>query len=88
VATSGSPPEVKILPPPAAAEYLGLSESMLAKMRCLGGGPIYFKLGRAVRYPQNDLDEWLAARRVRHSSDAARLPDRLTEQKKGQAMKT
>jgi len=39
VATSGNPLEVKILPPHAAAEYVGLSESMLAKMRCLGGGP-------------------------------------------------
>ena len=77
MATSDNPPEVKILPPPAAAEYLGLSESMIAKMRCLGGGPAYFKLGRAVRYRRDDLDEWLSARRVRHSSDAARLPPRL-----------
>ena len=88
MATNRNPPTDKIMPPTEAAEYVGLSESMLAKMRCLGGGPVYIKLGRAVRYPQNDLDEWLAARRVRHSSDAARLPDRLTEQKKGQAMKT
>ena len=67
------------MPPTEAAEYVGLSESMLAKMRCLGGGPVYLKLGRAVRYRQDDLDEWLNARRVRHSSDAARLAPRLCE---------
>jgi len=58
---------------------LGLDAvSMLAKLRCLGGGPVYLKLGRAVRYRQDDLDSWLNARRVRHSSDAAHLPGRLT----------
>jgi predicted DNA-binding transcriptional regulator AlpA len=77
VATNSKPPEVKIVPPAVAAEYVGLSESMLAKMRCLGGGPTYLKLGRAVRYRQDDLDAWLNARRVRHSSDAARLSPRL-----------
>jgi len=77
VVTSDIPPATNILLPGAAAEYVGLSQSMIAKMRCMGGGPAYFKLGRAVRYRQADLDEWLSARRVRHSSDAARLPPRL-----------
>jgi predicted DNA-binding transcriptional regulator AlpA len=83
LATNSKPPEVNIMSPAELAIYVGLSESMLAKMRCLGGGPEYFKLGRAVRYPQSDVDGWLADRRVRHSSDAARLPVRLTEPKKG-----
>ena len=79
MATNSNPPTDKIMPPTEAAGYVGLSDSMLAKMRCLGGGPVYFKLGRAVRYRQDDLDAWLNARRVRHSSDAARLSRRLCE---------
>jgi len=79
VATNGNPPKVKIMPPTEAAEYVGLSESMMAKLRCLGGGSAYFKLGRAVRYRQDDLDEWLATRRVRNTSDASRLSPSLCD---------
>jgi hypothetical protein len=32
-----------------AANYVGLSISTLNKLRCTGSGPVYFKLGRAVR---------------------------------------
>ncbi len=88
MATNGNPSKITIMPPTEAAEYVGLSESMMAKLRCLGGGAEYFKLGRAVRYRQDDLDAWLAGRRVRNTSDAARLPARLTEKKGGQAMET
>jgi excisionase family DNA binding protein len=51
-----------------AANYLGLSPSTLNKLRCTGTGPIYFKLGRAVRYDPQDLDHWLAARRISSTS--------------------
>jgi hypothetical protein len=61
-----------------AAVYLNLSRSMLAKMRCLGGGPEYLKFGRTVRYDMDSLDDWSTARRARNTSDAARLPARLT----------
>jgi predicted DNA-binding transcriptional regulator AlpA len=77
VATNDNTQEVEILTSAAAAEYVSLSVSMLAKMRCLGGGPAYIKLGRAVRYARVDLDFWLAARRVRNTSDADRLPASL-----------
>lgn len=46
-----------------AAEHLRLSKSTLDKLRCHGGGPTYFKLGRAIVYAQADLDTWMAARR-------------------------
>ncbi|WP_164658141.1 AlpA family transcriptional regulator [Tropicibacter sp. Alg240-R139] len=46
-----------------AAEYLGLSESYLAKLRMGTGlqvGPSYLKVGlRAVRYRRADLDAWM-----------------------------
>ena len=55
---------------PAAAEYLGLSASTLAKMRLRGDGPFYSKAGpRVVVYDVVDLDAWLASRRRRSTSD-------------------
>ncbi|MFT4116575.1 helix-turn-helix transcriptional regulator [Bradyrhizobium sp.] len=41
----------------------GLSRSTLAKRRCDGTGPAFFKLGRAVKYDRADLDAWIASRR-------------------------
>jgi hypothetical protein len=68
----------ELLLPEQAAGQLHLSDSSLTKMRCLGGGPEYLKFGRSVRYEQKAVDDWLSARRVRNTSDAARLPSRLT----------
>jgi excisionase family DNA binding protein len=57
------------LPVQEAANYLGLAVSTLNKLRCSGGGPAFFKLGRAVRYDLEDLKEWLASRRFRSTSE-------------------
>jgi predicted DNA-binding transcriptional regulator AlpA len=54
-----------------AAQRLGLSISTLEKMRCLGGGPAYLKLGRRVVYEVADLDAWKAARRTLSTSQRA-----------------
>jgi predicted DNA-binding transcriptional regulator AlpA len=54
---------------PAAAKYCGVSESYLSKGRCLGYGPAYLKLGKAVVYDQSDLDIWLAEHRRGSTSD-------------------
>ncbi|MQX36875.1 helix-turn-helix transcriptional regulator [Roseospira navarrensis] len=55
---------------PAAAVYLGLSASTLAKMRLRGDGPVYSKAGpRIVLYDVADLDVWLAGRRRTSTSD-------------------
>ncbi len=57
--------------PKVAAAYIGLSASLLAKMRVYGGGPVYSKAGpRVVIYNVEDLDAWLAARRRRSTSDS------------------
>ena len=45
-----------------AASYVGLSKSSLDKLRCFGGGPRFFKLGRAVIYDVADLDVWVSER--------------------------
>lgn len=54
-----NPPSIRY-PVTRAAEYLGVSVSMLNKARTYGGGPVYFKLGRRVVYDVNDLDAYLA----------------------------
>ena len=43
-----------------AAAYLGLAVSTLNKWRCYGEGPKYLKLGRAVRYRKQELDQFLS----------------------------
>ncbi len=53
----------------AAAIYLGLSKSTLAKMRLRGDGPQYAKLGqRVVVYDTSDLDAWVNARKLNSTS--------------------
>ncbi|WP_425475862.1 helix-turn-helix transcriptional regulator [Mesorhizobium yinganensis] len=47
----------------AAADYIGLSASWLNKSRMSGTGPVYLKVGGAVRYLAADLDAWLAGQR-------------------------
>ena len=51
-----------------AAEYLGLAQSTLNKWRCVGGGPKYLKMGKAVRYRMIDIQKWLEANRHLHTS--------------------
>lgn len=52
-----------------AADYIGLSKSLLDKLRCYGGGPVYAKLGSSVVYTTDDLDAWVSARRVVPAND-------------------
>ena len=48
----------------AAARYVGLAPSTLAKMRVRGDGPPFSKAGaRVVVYDVRDLDDWLRATR-------------------------
>jgi len=53
-----------------AAVALRLSEPTLKRLRVEGRGPKYIKLNRSVRYRQSDLDEWIAGRVVRSTSEA------------------
>jgi excisionase family DNA binding protein len=52
-----------------AAGYLKLGESTLAKLFVSGDGPPAIKIGRSVRYSSVDLNEWMAAKRRRSTSD-------------------
>ena len=55
-----------------AAHYVGLSRRTLEKMRTAGGGPLFRKHGRYVRYHIDDLDEWSA----QHVKTSTSEPDR------------
>ncbi len=52
-----------------AAEYLGIAQQTLAKLRWAGTSPPYFKIGRQVVYKRVELDAWLGTRRRRSTSD-------------------
>jgi hypothetical protein len=51
-----------------AARLLRLSERTLERLRVSGGGPIYVKAGRSVRYRECDLVAWIAERIVSSTS--------------------
>lgn len=69
----------KVLTASAAARFVGLSESTLAKLRLNGNGPTYCKLGRRVVYRPADLEQWLQSRTTSDTSDAdARFLKALT----------
>lgn len=64
---------MRIIPAAKANQYLterevaalaAISRSWLQKMRMGGCGPTYYKLGRAVRYLEADVQAWLAAQRA------------------------
>jgi hypothetical protein len=52
-----------------AAAFLGVSASMLNKLRCSGGGPIFCKIGRRCVYDLGDLENWVASRKHQHTSE-------------------
>jgi predicted DNA-binding transcriptional regulator AlpA len=53
----------------AAAAHIGTSKSFLDKARCTGDGPPFYKIGSSVIYDEADLDEYMAARKRRSTSD-------------------
>ena len=53
----------------SAAHYLGIGAGTLNKMRLVGNGPAYSKLGHTVVYDIADLDRWATERRVRSTSE-------------------
>ncbi len=52
-----------------AADYLKVSPSKLEKLRCYGGGPKFYKIGRRIVYDRQDLDIWLEPLKRRSTSD-------------------
>jgi hypothetical protein len=52
-----------------AAVYCNISPSYLNKLRVVGTGPIFIRLGRRISYDTRDLDIWLNAGRRRSTAD-------------------
>ena len=59
----------RLLTPKEAANVLRLSLSWLAKARMRGDGPPYVKLGRAIRYREGALVQWLRSRQRLSTSE-------------------
>lgn len=53
-----------------AAEYLGLGKSTLDKLRVVGGGPAFIKIGKRVVYDPADLDAWFASHKRASTSES------------------
>jgi len=61
----------QILNTSEASSYLKLAKATLEAWRTRGGGPVFLKLGKAVRYRQSDLDSFLQSRTFDNTSQAA-----------------
>ena len=54
--------DIRFLRPSAVAEILDVSEETLRSWRAKDNGPQFIKLGRAVRYAEPSLVEWIYSR--------------------------
>jgi excisionase family DNA binding protein len=63
---------VRLLTQSDAAKLLRLSERTLERLRLQGGGPLYVKAGRSVRYREADIEAWITARVVNSTSEEMR----------------
>ena len=52
-----------------AAPFTGHSVSTLQKKRVTGDGPLFVKIGRSVRYREEDLEAYVSARVVGSTSE-------------------
>ena len=57
-----------------AAQYVGVSKSLLDKMRTAGVGPDHFRVGARVVYDATHLDAWLESKKVRCTAQPADTP--------------
>lgn len=53
------------------AEMLEMTESWLEQMRLRGGGPLFCKFGKSVRYKSEDIYAWIDMQRRCSTSQTA-----------------
>lgn len=53
-----------------AADYLKLSIRTLQAWRVRGAGPLFVKVGRAIRYRRHDLLTWIRNQTVRSTAQS------------------
>ena len=56
---------------PQAASFLAVSERTLQSWRLRGGGPVFIRAGRAIRYRRRDLLDWIEANAATSTSSEA-----------------
>jgi predicted DNA-binding transcriptional regulator AlpA len=54
-----------------ASDHTTFSTSYFEKLRVVGGGPPFIKVGKAVRYKRADLDAWLEEQKRGSTSEYA-----------------
>jgi hypothetical protein len=62
-------PAIVLLTPKEAAGLLKVSTSWLAKARMRGDGPPYIRFGRAIRYGEAALLQWMKSRQRLSTSE-------------------
>jgi excisionase family DNA binding protein len=55
-----------------AAQFLNLKKSTLDSWAVRGGGPVFAKMGKSVRYRLTDLEAFIEARLRQSTSEGAR----------------
>jgi len=66
--------QIGYLSPKGAATFLSISTKELERLRRVGGGPRYAKLGRrTVRYAVPDLHAWMQVRMVNNTAEGAAM---------------
>ena len=64
-----APPSLVLLTPKEAAKLFKVSVSWLAKARMRGDGPPYVNVGRAIRYTEAALIQWMKSRQRLSTSE-------------------
>lgn len=72
----------------SAAQFIGVSKSLLEKLRTTGGGPRFALLGSAVVYSVPDLEKWVASRTIASTSEGGSLPNISTDARTRQIVTT
>ena len=54
----------KIMTDKEAAKFLGIGLSTLRNWRCQCKGPVYLRMGRAIRYCLADLEKFIESSRI------------------------
>ena len=73
----------RFLRPAKAAEYLGLAPQTLARWRVEGSPVPFSRLGRAVVYNVDDLDEWVRVGRAGSTAEADALKSTAAHHRQG-----
>jgi predicted DNA-binding transcriptional regulator AlpA len=67
--TTGDRGVERLLTPKEAANFLRVRLSWLAKARMRGDGPPYIQIGRAIRYSEAALIQWMKSRQRLSTSE-------------------